>query len=87
MHELYEEDMLTKQVFLEYKAIRSRQIKKQEEELKDLRKVILDEGNYPTIEQIYERAGRFRELWSIAVSGDKLREEWGVEEAGAVDCI
>ncbi|MGM1044945.1 MAG: hypothetical protein ACQEXX_02230 [Bacillota bacterium] len=41
--------MITKQVFLERKAIRSRQIQKLEEELKDLRKVVVDEGNYPTV--------------------------------------
>ncbi|MBA9086585.1 hypothetical protein FHR92_003065 [Fontibacillus solani] len=38
LHESYEEDMITKQVFLERKAVRSRQIQKLEEELKDLRK-------------------------------------------------
>ncbi|MEK4040248.1 recombinase family protein [Paenibacillus sp. FSL F4-0122] len=50
LHESYEEDMITKQVFLERKAVRSRQIQKLEEELKDLRKVVVDEGNYPTVE-------------------------------------
>lgn len=60
--------MITKQVFLERKAVRSRQIQKLEEELKDLRKVVVDEGNYPTVEQIYDRIGEFRELWSEAVT-------------------
>lgn len=45
LHESYEEDMITKQVFLERKAIRSRQIQKLEEELKDLKKVVVDESN------------------------------------------
>lgn len=71
LHESYEEDMLTKQVFLERKAIRSRQIQKLEEELKDLRKVIVDEGNYPTVEQIYKRVGEFRELWDVAVTSEE----------------
>ncbi|MNO98541.1 hypothetical protein D3C76_902890 [compost metagenome] len=48
LHESYEEDMITKQVFLERKAVRSRQIQKLEEELKDLREVVVDAGNYPT---------------------------------------
>ncbi|WP_155252405.1 hypothetical protein [Paenibacillus polymyxa] len=52
LHESYEEDMITKQVFLERKAIRSGQIQKLEEALKDLRKVAANEGNYPTLEQI-----------------------------------
>jgi hypothetical protein len=57
--ESYEEDMITKLVLLERKVIRSRQIQKLEEELKDLLKVALDEGNYPTMEEIYERIGEF----------------------------
>lgn len=71
LHESYEEDLVTKQVFLERKFIRSKQIQKLEEELKDLRKVVVDEGNYPTVEQIYERMGEFRELWSIAVTNEE----------------
>ncbi|WP_018755476.1 hypothetical protein [Paenibacillus terrigena] len=63
--------MITKQVFLERKAIRSRQIQKLEEELKDLRKVVVDEDNYPNVEQIYERVGQFRELWSDAVTSEE----------------
>lgn len=71
LHESYEEDMITKQVLLERKGVRSRQIQKLEEELKDLRKVVVDEGNYPTVEQIYERVGQFRELWSVAVTSEE----------------
>ncbi len=71
LHESYEEDMLTKQVFLERKAVRARQIQKLEEELKDLRKVVVDEGNYPAVEQIYERVGQFRELWSVVVTSEE----------------
>ncbi|WP_213648774.1 hypothetical protein [Paenibacillus sp. J23TS9] len=71
LHESYEEDMITKHVFLERKAIRSKQIQKLEEELKDLRKVVVDEGNYPTVDQIYERIGEFRELWSVAVTSEE----------------
>ncbi|WP_339294464.1 hypothetical protein MKY82_23335 [Paenibacillus sp. FSL W7-1279] len=70
LHESYEEDMITKLVFLERKAIRSRQIKKLEEELKNLRKVVVDEVNYPTVEQIYDRIGEFRELWSAAMTSE-----------------
>ncbi|MDH6428059.1 hypothetical protein BSK62_06415 [Paenibacillus odorifer] len=71
LHESYEEDMITKQVFLERKVVRSRQIQKLEEELKELRKVVVDEGNYPTVDQIYERVGQFRELWSVAVTSEE----------------
>ncbi|WP_167348619.1 hypothetical protein [Paenibacillus peoriae] len=49
--------MITKQVFLERKVVRSSQIQRLEEELKDLRKVVIDEVNYPTVEQIYESGG------------------------------
>ncbi|WNS44737.1 zinc ribbon domain-containing protein [Paenibacillus sp. MMS20-IR301] len=59
LHESYEEDMIAKQVFLERKIVRTRQIQKLEEELQDLRKVVVDEGNYPTMEQIVERIGQF----------------------------
>ncbi|AJS58189.1 recombinase family protein [Paenibacillus sp. IHBB 10380] len=71
LHGSYEEDMITKQVFLERKAVRTRQIQKLEEELKDLRKVVVDEGNYPTVEQIYGRIGEFRELWDAAVTSEE----------------
>lgn len=69
LHESYEENMITKQVFLERKAVLSRQIQKLEEEMKDLR--IVDEGNYLTVEQIVKRIGQFRELWSKAVSSEE----------------
>ncbi|WP_028544346.1 hypothetical protein [Paenibacillus taiwanensis] len=39
--------------------------------MKDLRKVVVDEGNYPTVEQIYERIGEFREFWSAAVTSEE----------------
>ncbi|SLJ92143.1 hypothetical protein SAMN06272722_101991 [Paenibacillus sp. RU5A] len=39
--------------------------------MKDWRKVVVDEGNYPTVEQIYERIGEFRELWSVAVTSEE----------------
>ncbi|MGO4789545.1 hypothetical protein AB4124_19260 [Paenibacillus sp. 2KB_20] len=39
--------------------------------MKDLRKVVVDEGNYLTVEQIYERVGQFRELWSVAVTSEE----------------
>ncbi|WP_311081792.1 hypothetical protein [Paenibacillus polymyxa] len=71
LYESYEEDMITKQVFLERKAVRSRQIQKQEEELEDLRKVLVDEGNYPTVEQINKRVGEFRGVWSAAVTSEE----------------
>lgn len=39
--------------------------------MKDLRKVVVDEGNYPAVEQIYERIGEFRELWGAAVTSEE----------------
>lgn len=71
LHESYEEDMITKQVFLERKAVRTGQIQKLEEELNDLLKVVVDEGNYPTVEQIYERVGQFREFWGAVVTSEE----------------
>lgn len=68
MHESYEEDVLTKQVFLERKAIWSRQIQKLEEELKDLRKFVVNVVNYPTVVQIYEWIG---ELGSCGARSDE----------------
>ncbi|MGF7048067.1 C4-type Zn-finger protein [Paenibacillus sp. DS2015] len=59
---------------MERKAIRYRQIQKLGEESKDLRKVVIDEGNYPTVEQIYERVGEFRELWSDAVTSEEKNQ-------------
>lgn len=78
LHKSYEEDMITKQVFLERKAVRSRQTQKLEEELKDLRKVVEDKGNYPTVEQIYERIGEFRELWGAAVTSEE--KNWALKK-------
>jgi len=71
LHESYKEDMITKQVFLERKAVRSRQTQKLEGDLKDLRKVTVGEGNYPTVKQIYERVEQFRELWSASVTSEE----------------
>ncbi|MGG3506579.1 hypothetical protein ABES58_13995 [Paenibacillus lautus] len=71
LYESYEEELIMKQVFLERKAVRSRQIQRFEEELKDLRKVVLDEGNYPTVEQILVRVGQFRALWRAAVRSEE----------------
>ncbi|MBW4081259.1 hypothetical protein [Paenibacillus sp. S150] len=71
LHESYEEDIITKQVFLERKAVRTRQIQQLEEELQNLRKVVVDESNYPTMEQIVKRIGQFRELWSEAVTSEE----------------
>lgn len=92
LHESYGEDMITKQVFLERKVIRSKQIQKLEEELKDLRKVVVDEGNYPTVELIYGQIGEFRELWSAAVTSEeknralkKLVERIVGRKSGGVD--
>lgn len=49
-------------------------------EFKDLRKVVVDEGSYPTVEeQIYEWAGEFRDLWSAAVTSEEKngrRRNW-----------
>lgn len=39
--------------------------------MQDLRKVVVDESNYPTVEQIVERIGQFRELWSAAVTSEE----------------
>ncbi|MEK8214569.1 hypothetical protein [Paenibacillus sp. FSL L8-0463] len=71
LHESYEEDIITKQVFLERKAVRTRQIQHLEKELEDLRKLVVDESNYPTVEQIVERIGQFRELWDVAVTSEE----------------
>ncbi|OKP86456.1 hypothetical protein A3842_06605 [Paenibacillus sp. P3E] len=71
LHESYEEDIITKQVFMERKVVRTRQIQKLVEELQDLRKVVVAEGNYPTMEQIVERIGQFRELWDVAVTSEE----------------
>lgn len=59
---------------MERKADRSRQTQKLEEELKDLWKVLEDKGNYPTMEQIYERIGEFRELWSTSVTSEEKNQ-------------
>jgi hypothetical protein len=71
LHESYEEAIITKQLFVERKVVRTRQIQKLEEELQDLRKVVVDEGNYPTMEQSIERIGQFRELWNVAVTSEE----------------
>ncbi|MNN87403.1 hypothetical protein D3C81_2049560 [compost metagenome] len=52
---------------MERKVVRTRQIQKLEEELQDLRKVVVDESSNPTVEQIVKRVGQLRELWSEAV--------------------
>ncbi|MOA68594.1 hypothetical protein D3C78_1962830 [compost metagenome] len=39
--------------------------------MKDLRKVTVGEGNYPTVKQIYERVEQFRELWSASVTSEE----------------
>lgn len=62
LHESYEEDIITKQLFMERKVVRTRKIQKLEEEVKELRKVVVDEDKYPTMEQIVKRIGQFREL-------------------------
>ncbi|RXZ81923.1 hypothetical protein EBB07_13030 [Paenibacillaceae bacterium] len=58
-----------------HESYRSRQIQKLEDEFKDLRKVIVDEENYPTVDQIYEHLGQFRELWSAAVTSEEKNRE------------
>lgn len=58
-------------MFLKRKSFRTRQIQQLEKELEDLRKLIVDESNYPTMEQIVNRIGQFRELWSEAVTNDE----------------
>lgn len=71
LHESYEADIIMKQVFMERKIVRSRQIQKVDEELQDLRKVVVDESNYPTMEQIVNRIGQFRELWDVTVTSEE----------------
>ncbi|NOU77986.1 hypothetical protein GC101_03735 [Paenibacillus sp. LMG 31459] len=78
LHESIEEDIITKQVFMERKVVRTRQIQKLEEELLNLRKVVVYEGNYPTMEQIVERIGQFRELWSEAVTSEE--KNWALKK-------
>ncbi|WP_152393813.1 hypothetical protein [Paenibacillus guangzhouensis] len=36
-----------------------------------MRRVVVNEGNYSAVEQIYERIGEFRELWSVAVTSEE----------------
>ncbi|KHL91840.1 hypothetical protein QW71_32600 [Paenibacillus sp. IHB B 3415] len=71
LHESYEEDIITKLVFMERKIVRTRQIQKLDEELKDLRKVVVDESSALTMEQIVEQIGKFRELWDVAVTSEE----------------
>ncbi|MNS99886.1 hypothetical protein D3C72_1343010 [compost metagenome] len=56
---------------MERKVVRTRQIQKLEEELQDLRKVVIDESSNSTVEEIVERIGQFRELWSEAVTSEE----------------
>lgn len=56
--------MITKQVFWNESLFGQGRYRDWRKKLKDLRKVVGDEGNYPTVEQIYDRIGEFRELWS-----------------------
>jgi site-specific DNA recombinase len=78
LYESYEECMITKQVFMERKTVRTRQIQKLEEEVKELRKVIVDEGNYLTIEQIVHRIEKFRELWDVAATSEE--KNWALKK-------
>lgn len=71
LYESYEEDLIMKQVFMERKVVRTRQIQKLEGELQDLRKVVVEESSHPTMEQIVKRIGQFRELWSEAVTSEE----------------
>lgn len=36
-----------------------------------MQKVVVDEVNYPTVEQIYERIGEFRKLWNASVTSEE----------------
>lgn len=78
LHESFEEDMLTKQVFMERKVVRTRQIQKLEEELQNLRKMVVDESSNPTVEQIVERIAQFRELWDVAGMQDTTGNAFNV---------
>ncbi len=71
LHESFEEDIITKQVYLERKVVRTKQIQKLEEELRELRNVIAYEEGVPTVEQIHKRIDRFIELWSAAATDEE----------------
>ncbi|WP_164684980.1 hypothetical protein [Brevibacillus reuszeri] len=64
LHESYEEDIIIKQVYVERKEVRSKMIQKLEEELRDLRKVVTDESEFPTVDDIHQRIGKFKGKWS-----------------------
>ncbi|TCZ81038.1 hypothetical protein E0485_01795 [Paenibacillus albiflavus] len=68
LHESYEEDMITKQVFLERKAKRSRQIQKLEEELKDLWKItVIDFANIFTVNELALHLEKSKETITIKI--------------------
>lgn len=72
LHESFEEDLITKQVYMERKAVRSRQVQKLEEEIRELRNTITDEEGAPIIEEEKnERIDRFIELWSAAATDEE----------------
>jgi DNA invertase Pin-like site-specific DNA recombinase len=71
LHESYEEDVITKQVYVERKSVRMKQIQKLEDELRDLRKTIIEEGNAPTVEEVQYRIERFIEMWSAAATDEE----------------
>jgi len=66
LHESFEEDIITKQVYLERKAVRSKMIQKLEEELRDLRKVVAVESEFPTVDDIHQRIDKIKGKWSSA---------------------
>jgi site-specific DNA recombinase len=71
LHESFEEDIITKQVYVERKGVRAKQIHILEEELRELRRSFEDEGEVPTVEEIYERVDSFKERWIAAESPEE----------------
>jgi site-specific DNA recombinase len=66
IQESYEEDTITKQKYLERKGVRTNQIQKLEEELKNLHSTLTVEGEVPTTKQIFDRIDTFKEQWVSA---------------------
>lgn len=71
LYESYEEDVITKQEFVERKEIRIKQIHGLEEEIHEVRRTIENYGNSQTVTSIYERIDKFLEIWNGAVTNEE----------------
>ncbi|XOK64124.1 hypothetical protein ACJ7K1_13760 [Paenibacillus elgii] len=68
---LSKKKLITKQVYVECKSVRTKQILKLEEELRELRKAMGDASDVPTVEEIKGRIDRFIEFWSAAATDEE----------------